>query len=559
MYKKVLAQNSKDDVLMNIKMNAFAHIRLDPQMDATELMQSIRHYFASIEQRQHEFYIASALETVHFDGSFESFQRLDHMFAAYRRQKGLLSANLMQDPIKSHTLLLIASHIGAFISKKLGIAERWQNNHQVKNPERDNHLYSHDALHAYSLNCNNHMIFPIQLVLKHFCEEKLNFSISEEIESIILNYQIMHADDTGRHSEEMHAIQYIYQHDYALFCGQPYQKLVKMSRLDYSLQSLERFDDLMREIRQHHIHDIDYFIEQPVNIYFILFLSGYLGRVIAEEARGSLEWHNREQASKIFKMDLPANFAHSRIAQINQTMLKITQHICDFLFSPTIQRTSKKYATTKLNQICATHFPLYLAEDTRLKNTKFRTSPYCATFYQAGLLMGYLLQQLHGVMPPYSSKEILIPTSYPVGTTTFQHLEGIEKALKQFEQNLEQYPYNTLGYKTAACLPHLRCDAIAIDMISSGKFPVRLHLTVPYISSFDYRGFHILQPYFCAKDSKTQQQMDKIQQSMGAFFDGIQAFEAAYPKGIRNWQNYYRPNKFPYPHSMYKSEKIAYL
>ena len=549
--------NTVEDVKMNIKMSAFTHMR-PYHLNATELMQFLRQHFEA-PNNKHDFFIASALDTVHFDGSFNSFQRLDLMFSSLRQQVGLLRIEEIQDIKKSSTILLIASYIGQFISKKLGLNESWQNNQQVKNPARDTPLYPHDLVHTYSLNCQSHTIFPIQMVIQQFCEEDLNLSISQEIESSILNYQIMHADQSHRHSEEMHALQYVVQHKYPLFAGQPYQHLLEISHLDYSLHSLERFDDLMRELRQHHISSPEKFLRQPANFYFILFLSGYLGRVIAQEAHSTLQWHNVQQASKAFQLDLVDDLTHSRIAQIHHTMLKVTKHICDFLFQPVIQRTSKKYALNKLKEIQYTQYPLYLAQDTRQNNNKFRTSPYCATFYQAGLLAGYLLQQLHGVMPPYSSKEILVPTSYPVGTTTFQHLEGLEKALKQFENNVEKYPYNTLGYKSAACLPHLRCDAISINILSQGKFPVRLHLTIPYISSFDYRGFHILQPYFCAQDAKTQQQIEKIQQSMGAFFDGIQAFEASYPKGIRIWEKYYHPDQFIYPHGMYKSKILPYI
>lgn len=525
---------------------------LDLTLDATTYMQVLRQRFATAEHMD-DFFIASALQKVKFDTTFQSFQRLDQLFASFKQQFGCLPKDFFQDIRKQNTLLLIASHIGMFISKKLGLNEVWQNNQQVKNPARMATLYPQDMLYSFSLNCNNQIIFPLNYVLKHFCEDNLPFTISQEIESIILNYQVMHADQTKRYCEEMHAIQQIFQHDYALFAGQPFQKLLKIAQLDYSFKSLERFDDLMRELRQHHIRSAQHFIAQPANIYFILFLTGYLGRVIAQEARSSLEWYNAEQAAEIFKVPISDQFSGYRVAKINHTMLKVSQHICDFLFSPKIIRTSQKYALTKLEQIRSVHYPLYLAQDTRSAHHQFKTSPYCAVFYQTGLLAAYLLQQLHGVIPPYSTKENLIPTSYPMGSTTFQHPEGLATALQQFELNTEQYLYNALGYKSSAYLPHLCCDAIAIDIQSHGKYPLCLQLVIPYISSFDYRGFHLLQPYFFAKNSKTQQQIEKILPNMGAFFEGIEAFEQSYPVGIRNWHQYYRPQLFPYPRALYDS------
>lgn len=529
---------------MNI--SALTEAEREQNLNATVFMQQLRQRFNRAENH-HEFYIADALKMVHFDGSLDSFKRLDQMFVAYRKKMGVLSEDFMQDPRKLNSLLLIASYMGCFISKKLGIAESWQNNKQVKNPARTTPLYPNDAIHSYSLNCHHHTLLPIQYIIQHFCDAELKHSISQEIEAIILHHHIQRAEETGHHTEEMHAIQYMYQKQYPEVAHPAYQKLIQLSKLDYSIHSLERFDDLMRELRQNHIVSAESFLKKTPNLYFVLYLSGYLGRVIAQETGAHLEWLSASQAAKLSKDTLENQLPICRIAQINSVFLRVTQHICDFLFSPSITRTSKKYAQAKIGLIQTNHFPRHAIADTRQNSQKFKTSPFCATFYQAGLLTGYLLQQLHGVFPPYSSKELLIPTSYPAGTTIFQHSEGLEKALRLFENNAEQHPYNVLGYKSSANLPHLRCDAIALDIQHEGKFPIRLHLVIPYISSFDYRGFHILQPYLWSKDSKTEQQMEKIMQSMGALFDGIDAFEAAYPQGIRNWRNYYKPQLFPYP------------
>lgn len=542
---------------MNIKTSLLSAALNDHNLDATGFMQRLRQQFASNGQ-QDDFFIADALKTVHFDGSLDSFHRLDAMFISYKKQMGVLAFDFMQEPRKMNTLLVIASYVGCFISKKLGINELWHNNKQVKNPARLEPLYPNDAINAYSLNCNQHTILPIQFVISQFCEAHPKLSISQEIESTILNQQVIRAEETGLHTDEMHAIQKIYQKQYPLFVGSSYQALIDRSKLDYSINSLERFDDLMRELREHHIRHPDEFLSQPTNYYFVLFLCGYLGQVIAQEAHAHLEWLNPTQVNKLYKQNLADELRNCRSAHINSNILHVSQHIFDFLFSPMIKRTSKKYTLTKLSELKSPHYPIRLVLDTRTHSNKFKTSPYCATLYQAGLLTGYLLQQLHGVFPPYSSKEILVPTSYPAGTTIFQHAEGLEKALRLFETNLEHYPYNVLGYKTTACLPHLKCDAIGLDIFHQGKYPIRLHLVIPYISSFDYRGFHILRPYIQAQEPKTEQHIEKILQTMGAFFDGIDSFESTYPEGIRNWHKYYRPLQFPYPKTMHSDQPMIY-
>jgi len=517
--------------------------------DSRNFMQHIRSRF-QMPEHQHEFYIASALKTVNFDGTFASFERLDQLFAAFKKQIGTQAANFVEDPLKLNTVYLISSYIGQFISQKLGFDEKWQSfeelqAHFIKFRDRPNNF-----VHSYALNCNNQIILPLHYVAKHFCEDDLPLSISQEIEAIILNYQIIFADERGKFTEQMHDLHTMYFKAYPLFCGSAFQDLVQISDLDHSMASLDRLDDLMREIRQNYLVSIDHFLEDDAHFFFILFLAAYVGQVIAAQAGTSLRWFRPEQVSQMLGQQIPDALTTCRIAQINASIFFVTQHICQFLFEPVISESSKQYVLNALETIKATRNPIYLAEDTQKANSNLQQSPFYEALYQAGQLTHFLLLHIHGVIPRTSSEQSLTPTSYPPGNTFFSHIDGPDAPLRQLDINAEHYPYNVLGYEMYACLPHVRTDAISLHVRNYGKQHMNIHLVIPFFQVFDYRGFSILQPYFLSSDAITSKNLAEIYHAMGAFFQGIQDSERNRPAESQLWAQYYQSGKLPYPKAM---------
>ncbi len=98
---------------------------------ATQRMQDIRQRFKNTEH-QHEFYIAHAFNTVNFDQSFASFQRLDQLFTAFNKQVGILDIQHDSEPSQLNSLMLIASHLGQFLAERTATAEQWFSRSEIK-------------------------------------------------------------------------------------------------------------------------------------------------------------------------------------------------------------------------------------------------------------------------------------------------------------------------------------------------------------------------------------------------------------------------------------------
>ncbi|NHB57785.1 hypothetical protein G9F32_07030 [Acinetobacter sp. 194] len=526
----------------------------EPNLNSTQIMQNLRQKFESGEH-QHEFFIASALKTVNFNNTFESFKRLDQMFDAFKKQVGKLDANFIEDPLKCNTIKLIASYMGQFICYKLGQPENWQSYaemHQVFQSFKDK---PNDFIHQYGINCNNQITLPLFYVVKHFCSDEHSIKISQEIENLIINNQILKINDTQMHSEEMHNMQTIYQKGYALFCETAFEPMVRASNLDYSLESLVRLDELMREIRTQYIQSPAQFLSKPKHFCFILYLAGYLGRVIAQECGCALRWYSSQQVSQMVGQAIPEQIGTCRIAQIDSGFFFISQHISDFLFAPKIETSSIEFAHSIIEKIKPVANPIYLAQSTT--QSSITITPYDRVLQQAAILAHFLLMKIHGVLPRQSPDETLIPTSFPDGNTFHSHPDAeLSTLLSRLDQNPDQLQLNVLGYEMYACLPQIRVDAISLHIRNYGEHHMNIQLVIPYYSTFDYRGFCILQPYFQASDAETDRNIAQIYHAMPTFFKAIEDIEKDKPKDAQFWKNNYKPKRLSYPQSFIQNVPV---
>ncbi len=531
-----------------MRLDPLAELRAAPH--ATHYMQALRKRFES-GQHDHEFHISNALRTVNFDGSFESLQRLDQLLVAYKTKVGALPLSDALEPEKINTILVIASYLGAFIAQKTPCEEKWLSYAELQQATDELKDMPEGLGNTVNLDHDGNLIFIILQVQQHFAENQFARSISQNIENLLLNRVILRAGQTQQYAEEMHAIQNIYQKKYDLFCRTSFQNLVDASQLDYSLASLERLDELMREIRQNYLVSPQQFLSEQSHYYFLLFLAGYIGRVIAQHAGTSLRWFDHEQVSRMLGENIEAEISTIHVAQVSQNLLFSMGHITAFLFEPIIQTTSTAYAQKFIHLLqqqnigrCYAIKPSY--------NNQVKNSPLYLALHQAGLLLGYVLQHIHGVWPRHDDSESLNPCSLPPGSTFFSHIGDFEHSLNEFNQNFAGYPYNVLAYEMYCCLPHLRVDAIAIEVKTFQAPQIAITLHIPFFQNFDYRGFCILQPYFTLKDSASDGYLAEILATMDAFFTGIHGFEAPIPETRRVWDQHYHPARYPYPEGFLK-------
>ena len=524
--------------------------QLKAASNSTHFMQQLRQRFES-GQHDHEFYISKAIKTVNFDRSFESLQRLDQLVSSFKRQVGPIAIDAPLEPEKLNTLLLISSYLGQFIAHKTACEENWLSFEELKQNSDEFEDMPWGIGNCVNLNQNGYIILLVFQVQQHFSEQKFSRSISQNIETLFLNHIIKNAQQDQSYAQEMHAIQEIYQKKYDLFCGTSFQELVDVSNLDYSLASLHRVDELMREIRQNYLVSPEKFLSQQSHFYFLLFLAGYIGRVIAQHLGTSIRWYDHHQISRMVGEEVSAQLSTLRVAQVQHILVFALSHVAEFLFEPIIETTSMQYAQRFIDSLSQEeHLICYAVKSQTQQDAK--SSRFYTALHQAGFLLGYVLQHIHGVMERTNSDESFLPTSLPPGTMFYSHIGDLNNTIEEFNANPQGFDYNVLAYEMYVCLPHLRTDAIAIYVRHFKETKVKLTIHVPFFQVFDYRGFTILEPYFTVEDSTTKAELNEILIGMNGFFEGINAFEQPVPEQRKVWKQHYHPKRYPYPEHFLK-------
>ncbi|MES2948713.1 MAG: hypothetical protein V4858_09235 [Pseudomonadota bacterium] len=87
--------------------------------------------------------------------------------------------------------------------------------------------------------------------------------------------------------------------------GLAFRNAMQAARLDYSMESLDRVDQLLRQIKTEFSPQRETWQERPGAENFCLMLAFYLGEMISRQTRQPIKWHTREQAAPFFPADKP--------------------------------------------------------------------------------------------------------------------------------------------------------------------------------------------------------------------------------------------------------------
>jgi len=79
--------------------------------------------------------------------------------------------------------------------------------------------------------------------------------------------------------------------------GLAFRRALQQSRLDYSMESLDRVEKLLNQIRSKYSPQRESWNTQAGADNFCLMLAFYLGEMISRQANQPIKWHTREQAA----------------------------------------------------------------------------------------------------------------------------------------------------------------------------------------------------------------------------------------------------------------------
>ena len=87
--------------------------------------------------------------------------------------------------------------------------------------------------------------------------------------------------------------------------GMAFRGALEQAKLDYSMESLNRVDQLLSQVRAKFAPQRESWQSQPGGDNFCLLLAFYLGEIISRQANQPIQWQTREQAAPLMPSDMP--------------------------------------------------------------------------------------------------------------------------------------------------------------------------------------------------------------------------------------------------------------
>lgn len=314
------------------------------------------------------FYVPAALKHLALSDDLKTLKYLDQLITQYQAKVGIFPISSSLYPKQWNTLIYLTSAIGQMICRNLGTQEEWLSIEELCTQQPAYLTVFDQAKYQYALKCHSELIFPLDYLIQHFSQMQSPHKISQDIEILCLNLNIQLTEHTQRYNQEMNALENIYQMHLPLFCGRCFEDLLKITTLDYSLQSLTRIDDLLREIKQNYMISAEQFIQAQQHRYFIQFIAAYVAQVIAKQVQETVLWHHPDSIADQFNVFIPKQVHSTRIAEIKGTFFFVMQHVYDFLFSKLSSHSTLQYATDIIKRIQSPKLQLNLIENDRAEN-----------------------------------------------------------------------------------------------------------------------------------------------------------------------------------------------
>jgi hypothetical protein len=135
--------------------------------------------------------------------------------------------------------------------------------------------------------------------------------------------------------------------------GLAFRGALQQSRLDYSMESLDRIDQLLSQVRAKFSPQRESWQSGPGADNFCTMLAFYLGAVISRQSKQPIRWYTREQAAPLMPADMPLPDANwSRLVGIIAASACVPLGVIeDALFGTSPEMTCKAYVEHRLSTL----------------------------------------------------------------------------------------------------------------------------------------------------------------------------------------------------------------
>jgi len=320
-------------------------------------------------------------------------------------------------------------------------------------------------------------------------------------------------------TERMQRLLASFEQDKAFPDGLAYESPLKVLTLDYSLDSLESLDHLLKQIRKAAKPNYQDFLDHANKKNFMLLCAAYLSTTIARAAGMEIKWYDYDEALHELKLvDFAPRYETSVSCMIDGQLHLPLDVISEMLFHPNPTLTCQISA----ERFLANAQPIRSIPESSILMARHRLTldqDQQDALSAVGKLAAHALYQVKG--REAIAPQLLVPDGDELQFQSFESADGLERGMKELGQAVAGQPYQVLAYDGFINLPTGRLDAINLKLKSYGANPIQLTISVPYRQATQPHGFSIHRPKL-VESSLSEEDHPSL---FKAFYSGVKSYD----------------------------------
>ncbi|GAA5176084.1 hypothetical protein GCM10025771_09890 [Niveibacterium umoris] len=285
--------------------------------------------------------------------------------------------------------------------------------------------------------------------------------------------------------------------------GLPHRKALAQLRLDYSAQSLERIDLLLRQMRERLKPEPNAFINDSANQNLSYLLAFYIGETISRFTGQRCDWFKYEELREIAPPELLADYPYGFNTSITCVFERdgfyvplspVLQQLFfddpDFTVASSAQRVLRRVLDKPVLTPRTTGEPAPVPQNPIIYEAVAEALEF------AGSATAFAIWNvMEGSDHPPS-----LTHRFASGKVLTQNMmflswnEAIENSKKVLKSNAENAQVSALTYDGFINLPSHRTDALVLELQAYQPLPFTAHIVIPYRSAKKPEGFALYAP-----------------------------------------------------------------
>ncbi len=484
---------------------------------------------------------ADQLRAANLDGSPESMARLDALLRTLRTTHQLSPAAMAAIPGGETFLILAAVALGLVVERATGVPIEWlDRTHAARRLPPDMALPEDGWARLFGVVTNSPMV-PLGVIESGLfdadpgmsCESYAQRWVSRVQKTALLVLPDMDANERCR--ELLDAL----TSGTAPAGGLAYAKALRQANLDYSAQSLQRLDALLRQIREQVKPERSAFMMRPVYQNFLQLVAFYAASCTARVGQLPIKWLAFGEAASL-QGDLQPDFETQFACLLDGKLQFPLRQVCALLFVPGANNSLQSWSSNvTLN---ATH---RLISIKRPKPTRVQVPELIPEWATAVQQAGYFAAQSLFMVEGGSTlvPQMLEPSGKGFRVVVFgmqADAAAYDEAERKLNDNPNKLPWQVCATDGFANLPTGRTDAVTIELrcypggLFSRRQPLTMNVACPYRPASSPQGFAIYSPKLLQCDAPTP----ALPGLLTTFYRGIDSFRMDSPGATFSWNRY---------------------